>query len=193
MCGAPRNCWRAMTVTFGSRKICIVDSPAPSLLGGTGNAARRGRGPRRRPAKVRRRAPDRQGRTAGRRGWAHRARRAAAHGLRVDPRAAKMDGPRTSNDHGRARMTEPTVRFQPTPNPNAGKFATDRTVVQSGSRSYFSAEQAAGDPVAEALFAIPGVASVFMVADFITVTKTPQARWEDLAPRVEQVIRETLR
>lgn len=90
-------------------------------------------------------------------------------------------------------MTEPTVRFQPTPNPNAGKFATDRTVVQSGSRSYFSAEQAAGDPVAEALFAIPGVASVFMVADFITVTKTPDARWDELAPRVEEAIRATLR
>ncbi|HEY8469748.1 MAG TPA: NifU N-terminal domain-containing protein [Longimicrobiales bacterium] len=90
-------------------------------------------------------------------------------------------------------MAEPTVRFQPTPNPNAGKFSTDRTVVQNGSRSYFSAEQAAGDPVAGALFAIPGVASVFMVADFITVTKTPDARWEELVPRVEQAIRATLR
>jgi len=90
-------------------------------------------------------------------------------------------------------MAEPTVRFQPTPNPNAGKFSTDRTVVQNGSRSYFSAEQASGDPVAEALFAIPGVASVFMVADFITVTKTPDARWDELAPRVEQAIRATLR
>ncbi len=84
------------------------------------------------------------------------------------------------------------VRHQATPNPNAVKFVVDRQVVESGSRSYFSAAEAAGDPVGEALMAIDGVASVFMVKDFITVTKSPSADWSELMPRVEDAIRATL-
>lgn len=89
-------------------------------------------------------------------------------------------------------MAEVTVRSQPTPNPNAVKFVVDRQVVESGSRSYFDAAEAAGDPVGEALMEIEGVASVFMVKDFITVTKSPEADWTELIPRVEEAIRATL-
>jgi hypothetical protein len=82
-------------------------------------------------------------------------------------------------------MAETQIRFQPTPNPNAGKFAIGRpTVPGGGSRSYFSREQAAGDPLAEPLFEIDGVASVFMVADFVTVTKTEHADWGELNPEI---------
>src|SRR5690606_7150379 len=58
----------------------------------------------------------------------------------------------------RVAVAEVNVRFQPTPNPNAGKFVTDREVVPGGkSRSYHSREEAAGDPLAAALMAIEGV------------------------------------
>ncbi|MCI0434240.1 MAG: NifU N-terminal domain-containing protein [Gemmatimonadetes bacterium] len=77
------------------------------------------------------------------------------------------------------------VRFQVTPNPNAGKFVVGRPVVAgTASKSYYGVAQAASNPVAAALFAIEGVASLFMVEDFITVTKTPEAKWQDLTPRV---------
>lgn len=77
------------------------------------------------------------------------------------------------------------IQFQPTPNPNAGKFTAERAVVEgNASRSYFSAEQAASDPLAAALFEIDGVNSLFMVEDFVTVTKRPDAQWSDLVPRV---------
>lgn len=90
-------------------------------------------------------------------------------------------------------MAEVNVRFQPTPNPNAGKFVTDREVVPGGkSRSYHSREEAAGDPLAAALMAIEGVDNVFMVEDFVTVTKVPEADWSVLIPEVERVIREEL-
>jgi hypothetical protein len=85
------------------------------------------------------------------------------------------------------------ITFQPTPNPNAGKFTADRTIVEaSSSRSFFSAEQAAGDPAAAALFELDGVASVFMVADFVTVTKTPDTDWSDLIPRVIDTLERVL-
>lgn len=85
------------------------------------------------------------------------------------------------------------VRFQATPNPNAGKFVTNREVVPGGaSRSFFSVEEARGHALAEALMELEGVASLFMVEDFITVTKEPTADWGVLIPQVEKTIREKL-
>ncbi len=90
-------------------------------------------------------------------------------------------------------MARPKVEFQPTPNPNAGKFVVDRQVVPTGGvRSYFEADEARGDPVGETLMALPGVRSVFMVDDFITVTKTPATEWDTLIPRVEAAIRDSM-
>ena len=86
-------------------------------------------------------------------------------------------------------MPETNVRFQPTPNPNAGKFTVNRKVVDGkASRSFYNAEDAADHPVASALFELEGVASVFMVDDFITVTKSPEADWQTLIPEVQAAI-----
>lgn len=90
-------------------------------------------------------------------------------------------------------MSRVQVRYQPTPNPNAGKFTVDRPVVEGkASRSFYGPADAAGHPVAAGLFAIDGVASLFMVDDFITVMKTPDADWTDLVPRVTSVIEQTM-
>ncbi len=90
-------------------------------------------------------------------------------------------------------MADVTVQFQPTPNPNAGKFITGRELVPDDRpRSFFNAEEAEGNPLAAALLALDGVASIFMVEDFVTVTKEPEADWGELIPRVEQTIRENL-
>lgn len=91
-------------------------------------------------------------------------------------------------------MSQPVVRVQSTPNPNAMKFSLDRPVVEgSASRTLGSPEAARGDPLAEPLFALAGVASVFMVADFITVIKTPNASWDVLVPDVVSVLENALR
>jgi hypothetical protein len=77
------------------------------------------------------------------------------------------------------------IRFQNTPNPNAGKFTADCRIVEGkASRSFYNAAQASTDPIGAALFALDGVVSVFMVDDFITVTKSPDAAWSDLTPKV---------
>lgn len=90
-------------------------------------------------------------------------------------------------------MAAAKVRFHPTPNPNAGKFVVDRTLVEGRSgQSYESADEARGNPLAEALLALDGVAQVFMVEDFVTVTKREEASWKELAPRVERAITEAL-
>jgi NFU1 iron-sulfur cluster scaffold homolog, mitochondrial len=90
-------------------------------------------------------------------------------------------------------MTKPKVDFQQTPNPNAGKFVVSQQVAPVGtSRSYYEADEAREDPVARALMRLTGIRSVFMVDDFITVTKTPAASWDDLVPQVQEAIREYL-
>jgi hypothetical protein len=86
-----------------------------------------------------------------------------------------------------------TITFQSTPNPNAGKFSADRRIVEGkASKSYYGPAQAADDPVARALFALDGVASVFMVDDFVTVTRQPGMPWEALIPRVIEALEREL-
>ena len=81
------------------------------------------------------------------------------------------------------------IQFSPTPNPNAGKFTIGRPVVDGkASRTFHDAQQAASDPVAAALFELDGVASVFMVSDFVTVTKTESASWSKLVPQVTSTL-----
>lgn len=90
-------------------------------------------------------------------------------------------------------MAQARIRYQETPNPNAGKFTVGRTLVE-GRRglTFDTAEAARGNPVAERLLAEPGVRSVFIVADFVTVTRDPAVSWADLAPRVQAALREVL-
>lgn len=81
------------------------------------------------------------------------------------------------------------VEFQRTPNPDAGKFVVGRPVTPDGaSRSFHSLSDAHDQPVARALLELDGVRSVFMVSDFVTVSKTPAASWDALAPRVSEIL-----
>lgn len=90
-------------------------------------------------------------------------------------------------------MPQPKITVQGTPNPDAAKFTVDRTLVEGGSsRSYFDSDTAAGDPLASALFRVPGVESLLIAEDFVTVTKAPSASWDILVPEIERVIREAL-
>lgn len=89
-------------------------------------------------------------------------------------------------------MPETTIRFQPTPNPNAGKFIVNRKVVEgTSSKSFYNADDAADHPLAAALFELEGVASLFMVDDFVTVTKAADADWNALIPQVQSVMEQT--
>jgi hypothetical protein len=70
----------------------------------------------------------------------------------------------------------------PTPNPNAMKFTLDRTLAESFNAT--SAGAAAGNPFAEELFEVDGVASVFGVNDFVTISRTPGADWDPIVAAV---------
>jgi hypothetical protein len=89
-------------------------------------------------------------------------------------------------------MSSASVRSQRTPNPNAMKFTLDRPVLEGTTSKTFGSPQAAvGNALAERLFAITGVTNVFMVADFVTVTKAESADWGELTPRIIAVLEES--
>ena len=72
------------------------------------------------------------------------------------------------------------VSVSTTPNENAMKYTLNCNSIESGHKTYANAEAAADSPVAKALFAIDGVPQVFLMADFISVTKTPEVNWSNL-------------
>ncbi|MCA8958636.1 MAG: NifU family protein [Planctomycetes bacterium] len=80
------------------------------------------------------------------------------------------------------------LSIQPTPNPSAFKFVVDATLQPTGSRYYNSAQEAATDPLAMALFAIPGVQTVYFAQDFATVTSADGANLQTLHEQVQQVL-----
>ncbi|HTT37830.1 MAG TPA: NifU family protein [Burkholderiales bacterium] len=77
-----------------------------------------------------------------------------------------------------------------TPNPNARKFVLREALTFGLSKSYETPEQAAGDPLGEALFAIPHVTNVFYVDHWITVTQDGKAHWPELLRQLAVPIRD---
>jgi len=76
-----------------------------------------------------------------------------------------------------------------TPNPNAVKFLLKEPVALGFPKSFPSAEIAANDELAKALFDIGNVVSVFMQDKWLTVTKTDDVKWPDLLPKLATPIR----
>lgn len=83
--------------------------------------------------------------------------------------------------------------FEETPNPNALKCLLDaeappcpgRTI-----RSYASAAEAddAGDRFAVALFGVSGVARVMVLGSFVTVSRSPEAKWPAMKTGLKRAV-----
>jgi hypothetical protein len=77
-----------------------------------------------------------------------------------------------------------------TPSPDAMKFTVDRRF--DDMFTIGSAEDAASNPFAAAVFAAGGVASVFGTADFVTITRTDGADWAAIEAAVRAAATEHL-
>ncbi|MDB5545581.1 MAG: iron transporter [Hyphomicrobiales bacterium] len=81
------------------------------------------------------------------------------------------------------------IQTEATPNPSTLKFLPGRTVLPSGTLEMRDPESAAKSPLARALFAIPGVSTVFFGSDFVSVSKG-EAEWQHLKPAILGAIME---
>jgi hypothetical protein len=82
-----------------------------------------------------------------------------------------------------------TATPSPTPNPDAMKFTLDGKLVEM--LNVTSAAEATS-PFAAAVFAAPGVANLFGVNDFVTVTRQPGAAWDPIIEAVQAAAKELL-
>ena len=78
-----------------------------------------------------------------------------------------------------------SITPQPTPNPNALKFTVG---VDVGGPATFVAGGDIDDPSAAEILQLDGVTSVFMTADFVTISKTQDSDWETIAPEVTRIL-----
>jgi len=81
------------------------------------------------------------------------------------------------------------IQTEATPNPATLKFIPGRLVLDSGTLEFANREAAMRSPLAERLFDVPGVTSVFYGSDFITVTKDG-GDWQHLKPAILGAIME---
>jgi Fe-S cluster biogenesis protein NfuA len=81
------------------------------------------------------------------------------------------------------------IQTEATPNPATLKFIPGRTVLDAGTMEFSSREDASRSPLAERLFAVPGVTGVFYGSDFVTVTKD-DSDWQHLKPAILGAIME---
>ena len=75
---------------------------------------------------------------------------------------------------------------QRTPNPNAIKFTLNRNIASVGKtyRDPNTAEQV----WAKEILTIPGITQLFAINNFISVTKDEASDWEEIIPRVSEIL-----
>ena len=101
----------------------------------------------------------------------------------ADPQLEEVDA--------RVRESDLEVMVSETPNPNALKFTLSKRVAEQSFSA--SAGESSNHEIASAILAIPGVASVFGVNDFVTVTKSVEVEdWETLYPSIERALHSLL-
>jgi Fe-S cluster biogenesis protein NfuA len=77
-----------------------------------------------------------------------------------------------------------------TPNPNSVKWVLSRPLLPAGRSAHFEeSPPAAVSPLAAKLFAVPGVVCVFLAPTFVTVTKSEDVDWTELARPLVDAIR----
>src|SRR5688500_4174017 len=81
------------------------------------------------------------------------------------------------------------IQTEATPNPATLKFLPGRAVLGDGTMEFRDPEAAARSPLAEKLFGIPGVTSVFHSTDVVSVTKDA-TYWQPVKPAILPAIME---
>ena len=76
------------------------------------------------------------------------------------------------------------IRQERTPNPSAMKFTVGTPV---GGPATHTAGDAA-EPWIEQILSLEGVMSLFMTADFVTVTGSPDVNWESISEPIIDVL-----
>lgn len=76
------------------------------------------------------------------------------------------------------------IQTESTPNPATLKFLPGQSVLEMGTADFPSSDTAGKSPLASRIFAVDGVAGVFLGNDFVTVTKADAVDWDHIKPAI---------
>jgi len=82
------------------------------------------------------------------------------------------------------------IQTESTPNPATLKFLPGQTVLGAGTADFPTADSAGSSPLASRVYAVDGVAGVFLGHDFVTVTKDATKEWDHIKPSILGAIME---
>lgn len=85
-----------------------------------------------------------------------------------------------------------SIYTEMTPNPETMKFVANKLLYPGKSIDFPDIESAAPSPLAVELFGFPFVKAVFIASNFVTITRTSEADWEDVKPSIRQFLKEYL-
>ena len=80
------------------------------------------------------------------------------------------------------------IRTRETPNDDALQYVLNAQILDHGNKSYASKSDCDGDPLGMALFERRGVKNVYVMENFVTVTKDPDVDWNPLKDQIWKTI-----
>lgn len=83
-----------------------------------------------------------------------------------------------------------TIYAEATPNPESMKFVISKMILPNDSVDYRVKEKTSNSPLAAALFEMPFVNGVFIMNNFVSITKTPDAIWAEHIPDVRAFLKD---
>lgn len=85
-----------------------------------------------------------------------------------------------------------SIYTEMTPNPETMKFVANKLLYPGKSIDFPDEASAKPSPLAMELFSFPFIKGVFIMANFITLTKTAETDWMDIIPTVKAFLKEYL-
>ncbi|RAJ85464.1 Fe-S cluster biogenesis protein NfuA [Chitinophaga dinghuensis] len=85
-----------------------------------------------------------------------------------------------------------SIYTEMTPNPETMKFVANKLLYPGKHIDFPDEASAKPSPLAVELFSFPFIRGVFIMANFITLTKTSETDWNDIIPTVKAFLKEYL-
>ncbi len=85
-----------------------------------------------------------------------------------------------------------SIYTEMTPNPETMKFVVNKLLYPGKSADFPDEASAKPSPLATELFSFPFIRGVFIASNFVTLTKTSETDWDDVAPTVKAFLKEYL-
>ena len=91
------------------------------------------------------------------------------------------------------KMTENTeywnIYAEQTPNPETMKFVFNKMILPDEAEDYPTKEKANASPLAKSLFEFSFVNGVFVMNNFVTITRAPETEWHEITPIVKEFLK----